>query len=83
HCNNEHIYITKALIKCAQLYVLTAGAKNNGYRSKDMLIESGCSHHMTPYRPWFVESTYQKLHKPVLIHLGDDSTIKEVGVGSM
>jgi hypothetical protein len=58
HCNNEYVYITKALMKCAQLYVLTAGAKNNGYFSKDILIESGCYHRMTPYRTWFFESTY-------------------------
>ncbi|KAG1724168.1 hypothetical protein EDB19DRAFT_1575340, partial [Suillus lakei] len=38
---------------------------------------------MTPHRTWFIEFTYRKLHKPVLIHLGDDSTIKAVGVGSV
>lgn len=82
HRRNERVYITKTLMKRAQLYVLAASV-NSTRRSKDILIDSGCSRHMTPHRSWFIESTYRKLRKPILIHLGDDSTIKAVGVGSM
>lgn len=74
----------KALMKHVQLCALTTAAATNTTRqSKDILINSGCSRHMTPHRLWFVESTFQKLRRPIAIHLGDDSKINATGLGSI
>ncbi|KAH7890263.1 hypothetical protein F5I97DRAFT_1792621, partial [Phlebopus sp. FC_14] len=77
----ERVFVTKGLMKRAQLYACVANSASKS--SKDILIDSGCSRHMTPHRSWFVKSTYQPLRKPIPIHLGDDLTIKAVGVGSI
>ncbi|KAG2138323.1 hypothetical protein DEU56DRAFT_698221, partial [Suillus clintonianus] len=82
--NSQRVYVMKALMNRVQLYALTtAAATNTTRRSKDILIDSGCSRHMTPRRSWFVESTFRKLRKPIAIHLGDDSTINATGLGSI
>ena len=78
----ERAFVTKSLMKRVQLYTLAA-SNNVSKRSEDILIDSGCSRHMTPHRSWFINSTYRKLRRPIPIHLGDDSTIKAVGVGSI
>jgi len=44
-----------------------------------LIIDSGASSHMVPHRSWF--QTYQPLHPPHLVTLGDNSEAHAIGIG--
>ena len=46
---------------------------------KDWIIDSGASHHLCRNRSLFV--TFKHLLKPVLVHLGDNSTVPAIAAG--
>jgi hypothetical protein len=48
-----------------------------------MILDSGCSRHLSPRRDWFNTTTYKALATPIDIHLGDASIIRAVGEGSI
>jgi hypothetical protein len=48
---------------------------------KAIFLDSGCSHDMCPHHDWFI--TYSPLSKPIIIHIGDASTVRAVGIGSV
>jgi transposase InsO family protein len=48
-----------------------------------VLLDSGCSRHLSPRRDWFDSTTYRTLSHPIAIHLGDASMIQAIGVGSL
>ena len=47
--------------------------------SKDWSIDSGASHHLCQNRSLFV--TFNRLVKPVMVHLGDNSTVPAIAAG--
>lgn len=49
----------------------------------DILIDSGCSCHISPRRDWFEKSTFRQLDNPVSIDLGDASSILATGIGTI
>ena len=48
---------------------------------KAIFLDSGCSRDMCPHHNWFI--TYSPLSKPIIIHIGDASTVRAVGIGSV
>ena len=78
--NTERAHVSKALMKSLQLYLAVQPLTKV---SKDILVNSGASSHMTPHHDWFIPSTYKTVHPPVRIYLSDDSVIDAIGTGTV
>ena len=49
----------------------------------DILLDSGCTCHMSPQRDWFEAQSFIQLTNPVEVHLGDDRVIHATGKGTL
>jgi len=70
------MYIPKSLIHCIHAYSLSS--QNNSGRGT-LIINSSASSHIVPHWSWF--QTYQPLHSPCSVTLGDNSEAHAIRIG--
>jgi Pol polyprotein, beta-barrel domain len=75
HSTSMHAFLTSNVKVNANL--ATHKALDN------ILIDSGCSCHISPQHDWFETSTFCQLDKPISIDLGDASSIMATGIGTI
>jgi hypothetical protein len=63
------------------IFIATHHALLSKSNKDDTFMDSGCSHDMCPHRSWF--TTFTPLDKPIIIHIGDASIMRAVGIGSI
>jgi len=71
-------HVPKSLIH--RIHAYSSSEQNNSGRDT-LIIDSGASSHMVPHRSWF--RTYQPLHPPCLVTLGDNSEAHAIGIGTV
>jgi len=67
-----------ASVPYASVKALAARIRSN-CANTDWIMDSGASHHLCQNRHLFV--TFQRLSKPVMVHLGDNSTVPAIAAG--